>query len=99
MCQKQFHATPAHVYQNYQAMIRLSIKLRFLFGIAHRTAETNGITGFPQVRETLGKLSAEATMVDAFVAALETKGHQRRTSFFPPRPTLYLAHTHTHHPH
>src|SRR6201996_8665462 len=36
MCQKQFHATPAHVYQNYQSMIRLSIKLRFLLGIAHR---------------------------------------------------------------
>jgi 4-hydroxyphenylacetate 3-monooxygenase len=43
MCQKQFHATPAHVYQNYQAMIRLSVKLRFLAGIARRIAETNGV--------------------------------------------------------
>src|SRR5450755_1213170 len=26
MCQRQFHATPAHVYQNYQAMVRLAVK-------------------------------------------------------------------------
>ena len=51
MCQRQFHATPAHVYQNYQAMIRLSVKLRFLIGIARRIAETNGIVGIPAVRE------------------------------------------------
>ena len=36
MCQKQFHATPAHVYQNYQAQIRLRVKLRFLVGVARR---------------------------------------------------------------
>ena len=47
MCQKQFHATPAHVYQNYQAQIRLAVKLRFLLGIAHRIADINGIAGFP----------------------------------------------------
>ena len=66
MCQKQFHATPAHVYQNYQAMIRLSVKVRFLLGIARRITEVNGIVGFPQVRETLGQLAAEAGgMIDA----------------------------------
>jgi 4-hydroxyphenylacetate 3-monooxygenase len=93
MCQKQFHATPAHVYQNYQAMIRLSVKLRFLLGVARRIAETNGITGFPQVRETLGQLSAEASMVDAFVVAMETKGRQRGSHFVPDRPMLYAAQT------
>src|SRR5690606_10492554 len=35
MCQRQFHATPAHVLQNYQCQIRLVVKLRFLLGIAH----------------------------------------------------------------
>ena len=34
MCQRQFHATPAHVFQNYQAQIRLMVKMRFLVGIA-----------------------------------------------------------------
>jgi 4-hydroxyphenylacetate 3-monooxygenase len=95
MCQKQFHATPAHVYQNYQAMIRLSIKLRFLAGIAHRIAETNGIIGFPQVKELLGQLSADVSMVEAFTVAMETKGQQRGACFVPDRQMLYAAQTMT----
>jgi 4-hydroxyphenylacetate 3-monooxygenase len=91
MCQKQFHATPAHSYQNYQAMIRLSVKLRFLIGIAHRTAETNGIIGFPQVKEMLGQLAAEVSMVEAFVLAMEAKGVQRGEYFVPDRALLYGA--------
>jgi 4-hydroxyphenylacetate 3-monooxygenase len=91
MCQKQFHATPAHVYQNYQAMIRLGVKIRFLTGLAHRTAEMNGVAQFPQVRETLGQLAAEAGMVDALVAAMEAKGEQAGAYFIPHRHTLYTA--------
>ena len=91
MCQKQFHATPAHVYQNYQAMIRLTVKLRFLIGIAMRIAETNGVVGFPQVREMLGQLAAEASMVEAFVVAMETKGARRGAYFVPDRAMLYAA--------
>lgn len=91
MCQKQFHATPAHVYQNYQAMIRLSVKLRFLIGIAQRTAQTNGVIGFPQVKEMLGQLAAEVSMVDAFVVAMETKGVQRGAYFVPDKQMLYAA--------
>jgi 4-hydroxyphenylacetate 3-monooxygenase len=67
--------------------------LRFLVGIAHRTAEINGIVGFPQVREMLGQLSAEASMVDAFVVAMETKGQQRGRYFVPDRQMLYAAQT------
>lgn len=91
MCQKQFHATPAHVYQNYQAMIRLKVKLQFLMGIAHRTTQTNGITQFPQVREILGQLAAEAAMVDAFVNAMEAKGTQVGPYYVPDRHMLYSA--------
>lgn len=91
MCQKQFHATPAHVYQNYQAMIRLKVKLRFLIGIAHRTTVMNGITQFPQVREILGQLAAEAAMVDAFVNAMEAKGTQFGPYYIPDRHMLYSA--------
>lgn len=93
MCQKQFHATPAHVYQNYQAMVRLSVKVRFLLGIARRTAEVNGVLGFPQVRETLGQLAAEAGMVDALVAAMEAKGRFHNGYYVPDRHTLYAAQT------
>ena len=93
MCLKQFQATPAHVYQNYQAQIRLAIKLRFLLGVARRIAEVNGILNFPQVRETLGQLAAEVGMVDGLVAAMEIKGHQRGEYFVPDTHTLYSAQT------
>ena len=91
MCQKQFHATPAHVYQNYQAMVRLSVKLRFLAGIGRRIADMNGIAQFQQVREMLGQLAAEACMVDSLVAAMEAKGTFINGYFIPDRHTLYAA--------
>jgi len=91
MCQKQFQGTPAHAYQNYQAMIRLSIKVRFLVGLAHRITEINGVIGMPQVRDILGQLAAESSMVDALVAAMEAKGSQHGRYFVPDRPTLYAA--------
>ena len=89
MCQKQFHATPAHVYQNYQSMIRLTVKLRFLIGLARKIAEMNGILAFPQVRETLGQLAAEVEMVDALVSAMETKGTMFGSYYVPDKHSLY----------
>jgi 4-hydroxyphenylacetate 3-monooxygenase len=91
MCHAQFHKTPAHVYQNYQAMIRLTVKLRFLAGVAKRIAETNGIIGFAPVRETLGQLAAEAEMVEALVTAMEAKGSFRGRHYVPDPHTLYSA--------
>jgi 4-hydroxyphenylacetate 3-monooxygenase len=91
MCLKQFHATPAHVYQNYQAQIRLMVKMRFLAGLARRIAETNGVIDFPQVKETLGSLAAYSTMVDALVHAMEVKGRMRGAYFVPDGHTLYSA--------
>jgi len=91
MCQKQFHATPAHVYQNYQAQIRLMVKMRFMMGIARKVADTNGVTNFPQVRETLGNLAAETIIVDSLVHAMEVKGSQRGEYFVPDPHTLYSA--------
>ena len=69
MCQKQFRATPAHVFHNYQSQTRLMVKMRFLVGIARRIAETNGVVNFPQVRGLLGSLAAQNTIVDALVQA------------------------------
>jgi len=91
MCQRQFHATPAHVYQNYQSMVRLTVKLRLLLGIARRIAETNGILGLPPVREMLGQLAAETAMVDALVVAMEAKGSMYGDYFVPDHHTLYAA--------
>ena len=91
MCQKQFYQTPAHVYQNYQAQIRLEVKLRFLAGVGRMIATANGIENMPQVREILGQLAAEAAMVDAMVRAMEVKGSQHGHYFIPDANTLYAA--------
>ena len=91
MCLKQFHETPAHVYQNYQCQIRLVVKLRFLAGLARKIADANGIGDFPQVRETLGELAAEAAVVEGLVLAMETKGRYWGEYFVPDRHLLYTA--------
>jgi 4-hydroxyphenylacetate 3-monooxygenase len=89
LCAKQFHATPAHVYQNYQCQVRLMVKLRFLVGLALKITEINGTNGFPQVREMLGQLSAEAGMVEAFVYGMEAKGRVVNGYYVPDRSMLY----------
>lgn len=91
MTAAQFHRTPAHVYQNYQAQVRLSVKLKFLAGIAHRIARMNGTLDMPQVREVLGQLAAEVAMVDAMVTAMEAAGSHHGAYFVPHRHTLYAA--------
>jgi 4-hydroxyphenylacetate 3-monooxygenase len=91
MCQKQFYQTPAHVYQNYQAQIRLEVKLRFLAGVGRVIATANGIENMPQVREILGQLAAEVAMVDGMVRAMEVKGSKQGDYFIPDTNTLYAA--------
>lgn len=91
MCMAQFHETPAHVYQNYQAQIRLMVKMRFLAGVAYRTAEMNGIINVPQVRETLGQIAAEAAISESFVNGMENKGRYVGEYYVPDRHLLYAA--------
>jgi 4-hydroxyphenylacetate 3-monooxygenase len=91
MMQAQWHETRAHVMQNYQCIVRLTAKLRFLLGLAHKVAETNGIMGFPQTRETLGLLAAKASAIEALVVAMEVAGEDFRGTFVPDRRLLVSA--------
>jgi 4-hydroxyphenylacetate 3-monooxygenase len=93
MCARQFQATPAHVYQNYQSMVRLNAKLRFLLGVARRIADINGTTDFSLVRETLGQLAAEVAAVESMMLAMEVKGVPYGIYFVPDRHILYAAQT------
>lgn len=91
LAQAQWHATPAHVYQNYQSQIRLMVKLRFMAGLAMRIAETNGVASVPQVRTVLGRLASEATMVEGLTIGMEAAGIIRGNYFVPSAPHLYAA--------
>ncbi|HEV2545843.1 MAG TPA: 4-hydroxyphenylacetate 3-hydroxylase N-terminal domain-containing protein [Stellaceae bacterium] len=91
LSQRQWHATPAHVLQNYQAQIRLTVKMTFLLGVARKIAETNGTLAFPGVRETLGQLAAEAGLVEGLVYGMEAKGTAAGGYYVPDRHLLYSA--------
>jgi 4-hydroxyphenylacetate 3-monooxygenase len=87
----QWHETPAHSYQNYQAEIRLLVKLRFLVGLARKVTETIGTIDYPQVRETLGELSSYVSTIEAYVLGMEAKGYQYGPYYLPDKELLYAS--------
>jgi len=91
MCRAQFHDTPGHAYQNYQAQIRLSVKIKFLTGLAHRLTEAIGTTAMPPVREQLGFLAAQVSMVNAMMAGMEAEGTMRGEWYVPNKHFMYSA--------
>ena len=91
MAQAQWHETRAHVMQNYQCMIRLAVKLKFLLGLARKVAELNNIINFPQVRETLGLLAAKASNIEALIVGMEAAGESFEGYFVPNRSMLCTA--------
>lgn len=91
MCRRQFHDTPGHIYQNYQAQIRLSVKLRFLVGLARKTAEVIGTIAIPSVREQLGHLAAQAGMVESMLAGMEAEGTKYGDYYIPNQQHVYGA--------
>jgi 4-hydroxyphenylacetate 3-monooxygenase len=91
MCRAQFHDTPGHTYQNYQSQIRLSIKIKFLTGLAHRLTEAIGTTNIPSVREQLGYLAAQTSMVNAMMAGMEAEGTMRGEWYVPNKHFMYSA--------
>ncbi len=91
MAQAQWHQMPTHVYQNYQCQIRLMVKMRFLLGLARKIAETNGVIVLPPVREMLGQMAAEVSMVEGMVEATEVTGVTYGNYFVPSAKRLYSA--------
>ncbi len=87
----QWHAIPTHCYQNYQCQIRLMVKMRFLLGVARKITEINGIIGFPPVKETLGQMAAEVSMVEGLVESMEVSGSKFGDYFVPNSSRLYAA--------
>ena len=91
MCRAQFHDTAGHTYQNYQSQIRLSVKIKFMTGLAHRITEAIGTTNIPSVREQLGHLAAHSSMVNAMMAGMEAEGSMRGEWYVPNKHFMYSA--------
>ena len=91
MCRAQFHDTPSHAYQNYQAQIRLSVKVAFLAGLARRITEAIGTAKIPSVTEQLGLFAAQAGMVNAMLSGMEASGVQFKQWWVPNKHYVYSA--------
>ena len=91
MCRAQFHDTPSHAYQNYQAQIRLSVKVAFLAGLARRITEAIGTAKIPSVTEQLGLIAAQAGMVNAMLSGMEASGVQFKQWWVPNKHYMYSA--------
>lgn len=93
MCRRQFHDTPGHIYQNYQAQIRLSVKMKFLVGLAREICETIGTVKMPPVTEQLGRLAAEAAVIENLLYGMEVNGSMYGDYYVPNRHAVYAAQT------
>jgi len=91
VCRQQFHDTFGHSFQNYQAQIRLSVKIKFLVGLARRLTESIGTTKIPAVSEKLGYMAAQASMVDAMLSGMEASGSQFGDYWVPNKHFMYSA--------
>lgn len=91
VCRQQFHETYGHAYQNYQAQIRLSVKIKFLAGLARRLTEAIGTTKIPSVSEKLGYMAAQASMVEAMLSGMEASGSKFGDYWVPDKHFMYAA--------
>lgn len=87
---RSFQETGAHVFANWQAQARLSVKLQFLLGIAHKIATMNKVDKFPGVIEKLGELASLASSVTSSLHAAEYDSTIDADGFaVPSRPAIY----------
>ncbi|MDH3689264.1 MAG: 4-hydroxyphenylacetate 3-monooxygenase, partial [Gammaproteobacteria bacterium] len=91
MCRAQFQDTAGHLFQNYQAQIRLLVKMQFLVGIAYKLAETIGTNKMPQINQQLGHMAAQAAMVEAMVYGMEASGSYYGEHYVPNKHLMYAA--------
>jgi 4-hydroxyphenylacetate 3-monooxygenase len=68
----QFHETPSHTLANFQSLIRFTVKLQFMAGLALELAEMHGASGKPEIQAALGgDIAGLCATFDAIVQAAE----------------------------
>jgi len=87
----QFHETAAHVLGNTQAQIRLSVKMKFIAGLARKIAATNRTEQIPSVQEKLADLGSLAAIVEGMVLASEASSSLDRNGVARPNPRFLYA--------
>jgi 4-hydroxyphenylacetate 3-monooxygenase len=68
----QFHETPSHTLANFQSLVRFTVKLEFMAGLALKLVEVHAGEKKPDVQATLGgEIAALCAAFDAIVQAAE----------------------------
>jgi 4-hydroxyphenylacetate 3-monooxygenase len=72
LTRNQFFVTPAHVFGNTQAQIRLAVKMQFIAGVGRKIAAMGKSDTNPQTIDLLGDLAFLAACVEGMVLAAES---------------------------
>ncbi|NWB96829.1 4-hydroxyphenylacetate 3-monooxygenase [Pseudomonas gingeri] len=91
MCRQQFHGTDAEVLMDTQSMARLTAKLHFLAGLAHRMTQVTGVNEFPAVREILAELACNASMIEGLFRGLVANSTAHLGFHIPDKKQLYMC--------
>lgn len=84
--------TPAHVFGNIQAQIRLVSKLQFIIGLTKRMASTTGTIKLPPVQGQLGDLASRVSIFEGLLLAAEAASMpDQYGTYVPKRRFLYSA--------
>jgi len=68
----QFHESPSHTLANFQSLVRFTVKLEFMAGLALKLAEMHGAAAKPEVQVPLGgDIAALCATFEAIVQAAE----------------------------
>jgi 4-hydroxyphenylacetate 3-monooxygenase len=69
----QWHETAAHTLVNFHTLVRFSVKMEFVAGLALKLAELHGIHALPPVQTQLGaEIALLGAQIDALAHAAET---------------------------
>ena len=92
LTQAQFHETGAHLLANFQALVRFSVKLKFLTGLARKLCELHNIDTLPPVQATVGgELAATAALFESLMLAAETRPLERHGMAVPHPQFVYTG--------
>jgi 4-hydroxyphenylacetate 3-monooxygenase len=69
----QFHETPSHTLANFQSLVRFTVKLEFMAGLALKLVEVHAAEKRPEIQAALGgDIAALCATFNALVAAAES---------------------------
>jgi 4-hydroxyphenylacetate 3-monooxygenase len=88
----QFHETGAHLFANFQALVRFVVKMQFASGLAAKLVELHNIGSLPPVQAQLGgKIATLCAVMESLVKSSVAEPMTRRDYAFPSPQFVYTG--------